>query len=93
MDGCCKHFGVLVKRYKTFHTQMSMKFQLLIGSKILKKNSNFSCLKHSDFVFILLINVKCHKICWHFKIYVCGGLIPGVIIMLGVNMYNTFNFY
>ena len=39
---------------------MSMKFHLftvLIKSKILKDNE-FSCQKHSDIVFILLINVK-----------------------------------
>ena len=34
-----------------------MKFQLLKESKIMK-NNNFSCLKHSDVVFILLINAK-----------------------------------
>ena len=38
-------------------TQLSMKFQLLRESKILKNNI-FFCLKQSNVVFILLINVK-----------------------------------
>ena len=48
-------------------TQLSMKCQLLIKSKMLK-NKDFSCLKHSDVVFILLINIKMPTN-WHFNIY------------------------
>ena len=43
-----------------------MKFQLLIKTKILT-NEEVSCLKYSDDVFILLINVL--NVCWHFNIY------------------------
>ena len=45
--------------YKTFSCsiQLSMKFQLLIKTKMLK-NKDFFCLIKSDDVFILLINVK-----------------------------------
>ena len=38
-------------------TQLSMKFQLLITTKMLK-NIDFSCFKLSDVVFIMLMNVK-----------------------------------
>ena len=49
-------------------TQLSMKFQLLIKTKI-KKSKIFSGLVHSVDVFILLINVKMATNCWHFNIY------------------------
>ena len=38
-------------------TQLSMKFQLLIKTKLLE-NKDFLALEYSDVVFILLINVK-----------------------------------
>ena len=54
-------------------TQGSMKFQLLIKTKMLK-NKDISCFKTLRCCIILLINVKMPTIvtfnnCWHFKIY------------------------
>ena len=44
---------------KSCSTQLSMKFQLFIKTKILT-NKDFDCpaFKHADVLFILLINVK-----------------------------------
>ena len=58
---CCTLLTAMTRSqgYTTFlfSSQLSMKFQLVIESKILK-NNHFPYLKHSDVVFILPINVK-----------------------------------
>ena len=54
-----KHFSCL--------TQLSIKFQLFIKTKTLKRLV-FLVLKLSDDVFTLLINIKNANNCWHFNI-------------------------
>ena len=48
----------MLQDYKTFHAQLSMKFQLLIKTE----NEDFSCFQ----------TLRCgiyHANCWHFNIY------------------------
>ena len=49
--------GLDVIKLFSCSTQLSMKFILLIKTTILKSNE-FQCLKQSDVVFFMLINVK-----------------------------------
>ena len=43
--------------YEKNHAQLSMKFKLLLKTKMLK-NKEYSCLKFSDFAFVLPICLK-----------------------------------
>ena len=63
-----------------FSTQLSMKFQLPIKTKMLK-NKSFACLKHSDVVFILLIFVKIPSIV---------GLCPVVQLVASLTAFSHY---
>ena len=55
----CQTFKIRPRGYKTFFssTQLSMNFQLLIKTKMLK-NKTFLAFKLADVLFIMLISVK-----------------------------------